>query len=166
MSKGNELLDIKEPSNDPPPSYKEATAPPESEQKTKPKFRKITRTIHCGGRITHDHIRHTIRYYRSDLDDKDRKLLQEAAVLVSDESKWIFKNAKIDIFGENIDIKFTAGNGGNVYIIQLNGNDLASRQLNKKNWRLALRDGFKSVFAPINPLVNPPAIAIGAAALA
>ena len=103
--------------------------------------------------------------YESVLHDDDRKLLQAAACLVADAEDWIFKNAKIIIRGRNIHIEFIAGNGGNLYIVQLNGLDQPSYQINQRNLRLKLRDGFKQIFSPFQPLLNPPALAIAAAAL-
>ena len=73
-------------------------------------------------------------------------MIQGAYSLLDGEQDWVWRNAVIAVYGDNIDINFHSGDASNKFVVHLNEYDQVSSACTGKGLRLRLRDGVKSVW--------------------
>ncbi|XP_078678293.1 uncharacterized protein LOC144914368 [Branchiostoma floridae x Branchiostoma belcheri] len=102
--------------------------------------------VDCSPYIDHSDIA-KFRYDNNDrLVDTDRRLLQEALTLVTSENQWVWRNAKVSVYGVLVRAVFYSGDRTNKFVVQLNSEDRPTHVVEAKGWRLWFKDSFKTAW--------------------
>ncbi|KAI8504195.1 hypothetical protein Bbelb_182630 [Branchiostoma belcheri] len=102
--------------------------------------------VDCSPCLHHSDIAR-FRYDNNDrLVDTDRRLLQEALTLVTSENMWVWRNAKLTVYGVLVRAVFYSGDMTNKFVVQLNSEDRPTHVVEKRGWRLWFKDKFKTAW--------------------
>ncbi|XP_066283284.1 uncharacterized protein [Branchiostoma lanceolatum] len=106
--------------------------------------------VNCSPYITHSDVARFRYNNHNSLLDKDRRLLQEALTLVTSENQWVWRNAQITVYGQQVKAVFYSGDRTNKFVVHLDSADCPTHVVEKKGWGLWVKDGFKTAWGWIS----------------
>lgn len=100
--------------------------------------------VDCSPYIDANDIDEVIKRYP--YDSTDARCLRKARAAVIEEAQWVWKNAELFVYAENMKARFYSKDRTNVYVVNTDEYNHITGDWTKKGWKMKIRNGARAAW--------------------